>query len=97
MEALVKEIDKNSDGKVDFDEFIVLMVGQMNQGEESEELKEAFNWIDLEEKGHFTEEELREVMKWYGEELTSEQYAEIDRNGDGMVTFDEFIMMMMAS
>ena len=70
---MIKEVDKDSDGEVDFKEFMILMAKKMKEGEMDEELFEAFKTFDKGGKGHFTREELKEVMASYGEKLGEEE------------------------
>jgi calmodulin len=72
VKEMIKEVDDDSDGEVDFDEFMQLMAKRMKEGEMDEELYEAFKTFDKDGKGFFTKEELQKVMVDYGEKLSSE-------------------------
>jgi len=43
---------------------------------------------------------MREVMAEYGERLTDEEalqlFRDMDSDGDGKITFEDFVLMMMA-
>ena len=56
---MIREVDPNSDGEVDFREFMELMAKKMKEGEMDEELYEAFKTFDKEDKKYFTMEELK--------------------------------------
>lgn len=97
---MIKEVDDDSDGEVDFDEFMLLMAKKMKEGEMDEELYEAFKTFDKENKGYFTKKELEKVMGEYGEKLSKEDielmFQETDYDGDGTIDFEDFVRMMMA-
>ena len=65
-----------------------------------EEMFEAFKTYDKQGRGYYDVVEMREVMTEYGEKLSEKEALElfkmIDQNGDGRITFDEFLLMMMA-
>lgn len=46
IEAMIKEIDQDGNGEIDFDEFCKLMVKQMEANEPAEELVEVFRIFD---------------------------------------------------
>lgn len=98
--AMINEVDSDNDGEVDFQEFMELMARKMKEGEMDEELVEAFKTFDKNGNGHITKEELRDVMLQYGEKLTDEEvklmFEETDIDGDGIISFEDFVLMMMA-
>lgn len=57
--------------------------------------KEAFHLFDLEDTGHITLEEMKKVMSKLGFSMSEEdlkrRLKEIDRRGNGVINFDEFI------
>ncbi|KAG9142735.1 hypothetical protein Leryth_005496 [Lithospermum erythrorhizon] len=85
-------IDKDSDGVITIVELATDNVG--------EELKEAFKVFDRDQDGFISAKELRNVMTNLGERLTDEEahqmIREADLDGDGLVSYDEFVRMMMA-
>ncbi|CAN6681245.1 unnamed protein product [Malus baccata var. baccata] len=103
VEEMVKKVDANGDGLIDFDEFCMLC-GSMRRredgGAEEEELKEAFGVFDKDKDGLISVEELAVVLCSLGlregskVEDCKEMVRKVDTDGDGMVNFDEFKMMM---
>lgn len=97
---LMKELDPDSDGETDFNGFIKLMQRQLADEELNEELYEAFKTFDKSQKGSFNVVEMREFMEKYGEKLPDEEYEklfkDIDTDDDGLVNFDDFVLLMMA-
>ncbi|CAI2382640.1 unnamed protein product [Moneuplotes crassus] len=100
VKEMVKDIDDDDDGEVSFDEFMKLMAKKMKEGETDEELIEAFKTFDLNGTNYITEDELAEIMEKYGEKMPRDEvhkmFLEADKTGDGTLTFEEFVLMMMA-
>lgn len=63
-----------------------------------QQLKEAFRFFDKDGDGAITTEEIGEVLKTLGLEITTDELddimADLDENGDGIMDFDEFVTMM---
>ena len=66
--------------------------------EELSTLKSAFKFFDKDGNGTVEPEEISEVMKVLGVNLSLEELNDImsnlDENGDGVMDFDEFVLMM---
>jgi len=97
---MIYEVDKDNNGQVDYKEFLILMAKKMKEGEMDEELKEAFKTFDKGGKGYITWDELKEVMGTYGEKLSDDEitlmFSETDADKDGKISFEDFVLMMMA-
>ena len=95
---MIKEVDQDHDGRIDFPEFLVMMVNKMNDGDTDEEIVEAFHVFDRDSDGLISEGELKQVMTNLGENLTDEEVKEMielaDVDGDGKINFEEFKKMM---
>eukprot|EP01083_Nonionella_stella_P136817 416473_1 len=65
---------------------------------ELEELKQAFALLDKDGNGTVEPEEIGAIMKKLGLDLSTDEITDImaslDENGDGVMDFDEFIIMM---
>ena len=72
---IIRSVDKNSNGVVDFEEFVELMerakasTGKKNttSNSEEEELRNAFNVFDKDGNGTISSKELASVMEALGE------------------------------
>ncbi|PWA99680.1 ubiquitin carboxyl-terminal hydrolase family protein [Artemisia annua] len=69
LKSVMKEIDTDGDGFIDFNEFVAFHNGS-NNGEESKELREAFDLYDEDKNGKISANELHSVMKRLGEKCS---------------------------
>ena len=69
-----------------------MMAKQRKEGNEEEELREAFKVFDKDGNGVINADELRHVMTNLGEKLTDEEITEMikeaDTNNDGLVDYN---------
>jgi len=104
LKKMVSTIDKNRDGQIDLDEFMVMMRRKVGNSSSKytltyeDELKEAFDVFDKDGNGKITAQELADTMKALGENLTQEDIefmmSEVDQNNDKEIDFEEFKKMM---
>jgi len=100
LSQMIEKIDVNGDGCVDIDEFGALYQSIMEEKDEEEDMKEAFNVFDQNGDGFITVEELRSVLASLGlkqgrtVEDCKRMILKVDVDGDGMVNFNEFKQMM---
>ncbi|CAI8613838.1 unnamed protein product [Vicia faba] len=100
--TMIEKIDVNGDGFVDIDEFGELYQTIMDDKDEEEDIKEAFNVFDQNGDGFITGEELSAVLSSLGLkngkslEDCKNMIKKVDVDGDGMVNFKEFKQMMKA-
>ncbi|KAL2508096.1 Calmodulin-like protein 3 [Forsythia ovata] len=97
---MVEKIDVNGDGFVDMEEFGTLYQTIMEEKDEEEDMREAFNVFDQNGDGYITVEELRSVLASLGlkQGRTLEDckmmIKKVDVDGDGRVNYREFRQMM---
>ncbi len=91
-------MDKNSNGAIDFNEFIEMMLRRDSKVEE--DVVHAFRVFDRDGDGLISEEELKLTMNNLGEPLTDREVRsmieEADLDGDGRINFHEFQRLMAA-
>jgi len=97
LTQMVREVDIDGNGEVDFDEFCEMMVKRMEDTDGDEEILEAFQVIDRDGDGFITESDLRDLLANLGEKVTDEEVLdmikEVDMDGDGKISFPEFVAM----
>ncbi|KAJ2130092.1 Calcineurin subunit B [Coemansia sp. RSA 678] len=96
---LIDIFDTDGGGDVDFKEFITGLSTFSSKGDKEEKLRFAFKIYDIDRDGFISNGELFMVLKMMvGNNLTPAQLQQIvdktireaDKNGDGMIDFEEF-------
>merc|ERR1711892_905980 len=97
LKAMIENVDKNSNGTIDYEEFVEMMVKTEDE-EEIDDITQAFKVFDRDGDGLISADEIRQTMNNLGEELTEAEVkamvAEADDNGDGLIDFTEFTKLM---
>ena len=100
LKQLIREVDLNGDGTIDFKEFLCLMVKKMDDSDINQELQDAFKFFDGDKDGYITSLELRNAMNNLGDEYTPEEAEEMIKEGDldndGKISFDEFMKIVLS-
>ena len=89
-------VDVDHSGEIEFSEFVTATVNRNALLQEGK-LKQAFGYYDKDGSGSISIEEIRDVLgvgKAISEEVWQQVVLEVDANGDGEVSFDEFKIMM---
>lgn len=73
LQQMISEVDADGNGLIDFAEFVTLMARKMNNTDKDAEIREAFSVFDKDGSGKISSDELREIMKSLGEDLTQEE------------------------
>lgn len=98
LEQMISEVDADGNGLIDFAEFVTLMARKMNNADKDAEIREAFSVFDKDGSGKISGDELRQIMRSLGEELTEDEIQqmirEADTNGDGEIDYEEFVRML---
>ncbi|KAF2306686.1 hypothetical protein GH714_020439 [Hevea brasiliensis] len=97
LEALIQKADKNSNGMIEFSEFVALVEPDLLQTKcpyTEDQLKKIFSMFDRDGNGYITPAELAHSMAKLGHALTAEELTgmikEADTDGDGCINFQEF-------
>lgn len=94
LRDLIKDVDPDLSGTIDFEEFKALMISR--RGDHRSRLKLAFGVFDKDGSGRITAVEMRSVISRFGlsgAEL-DEMVKEVDEDGDGSIGFEEFCKIM---
>merc|ERR1712159_912748 len=87
---MVKEMDKDGDATVDFEEFCIMMAEKMNQKDGKEELLKGFKLFDDDNTGKISFKNFKRVAKELGENLSDKELEDIlgeaDTDGDGEIS-----------
>jgi len=103
LDKIIEEVDVDGSGTIDFDEFLIMMVMQIEEEGKTaseEDLKEMFRFMDKNGDSYIDYDEFCNaldgipadppVVPWEIEEL----FNEADRNKDGKVDIDEWVQWM---
>ena len=100
LKQLIREVDLNGDGTIDFKEFLCLMVKKMDDSDIDQELQDAFKFFDGDKDGYITSLELRNAMNNLGDNLSPEEVEEMikeaDLDNDQKIDYDEFMKVIMS-
>lgn len=94
LRDMIKEVDVDLSGSVDFEEFKTLILSQ--QGDRKSRLKLAFSVFDEDGSGRITANEMHSVMSQFGvtDQELKEMIDEVDSDGGGSIDFEEFIKLV---
>jgi len=99
VKAMIKEVDTDGNGEIDFDEFTILMQKALENVDPEEELKWAFSLFNSSGSGAITPEELMDTfMAELGEAVSTDEAKAMleaaDADGDGHVSLEDFISLV---
>ena len=96
MKELLKSMDVDGSGEVDYEEFLAATLA-VNKLKNESNLERAFAYFDKDDSGFITVDELMSVVKEFklGDQMDVKQIlSDADRDGDGKIDYDEFLAMM---
>jgi Ca2+-binding EF-hand superfamily protein len=98
---MINSVDDNGDNEIDFEEFLILMKSRVGERDPEKELRDAFAVFDTDGSGSIDRKELKRLMKKLGQALSEAELdammEEVDTNGDGVISFEEFKAMMVGA
>lgn len=101
LEDLIQKADRNSNGLIEFSEFVAPELIPAKCPYSEEQLKKIFQMFDRDGNGLITAAELAHSMAKLGHALTQEELTgmikEADRDGDGCISFEEFAQAMTSA
>jgi len=100
LDAMVGLVDADGNDLIDFHEFSTLMEGYLTVQDVDQEIKNLFAIIDANQDGYLSAKEIRAMMKKLGEKAKKKDIRkmmkEADKNGDGVISYDEFKDMCLS-
>jgi calcium-dependent protein kinase len=97
IEKVMREVDMDLSGAVDYTEFVTATINR-SKLVSKERLRMCFDAFDTDGNGSISATELWALLgnaREYDETLWQELVNEFDRNGDGVIDFEEFTEMML--
>ena len=101
FDEIMKIIDQDNSGEISIEEFLRATINYENLTTEKN-LKLAFDYFDKDHSGTLTPDEIRDVLGLNDnnektQKIVSDIMKDIDINGDGVISYDEFKLMMTSN
>jgi len=100
IQEMIKEVDRDNTGKVEFTDFLGLMARKIKEVESEDQVNDAFSVFDKDGQGYISAQELRHVMTNLGEKLSEEEVdmmlKEAHIGDDGMIAYRDFTKVLMS-
>lgn len=97
IDELFSKVDADGSGEIEYSEFVI---ATMNEREllSNNKLQTAFKMFDKDGGGTISTEEVKQVLSFgqnLDEEVVNQIIQQVDANGDGEISFEEFAEMML--
>jgi len=98
VQAMFAQVDTDNSGFIDYSEFVVAAMNE-RQLTSNDKLQAAFKMFDKDGSGVITGDEIKEVLCFGNTNSMSTSpvdaiLKQVDENGDGEISFEEFVTMM---
>lgn len=100
MSRICRQVDRDFNGSIDFQEFLAFMVRKMSARIYTrEDVFKAFQVFDRDSNGYITKAELTNIFTKIGQHMTLEEaekiITEVDADKDGRINYSEFLNKVM--
>ena len=96
VEQMFDSVDIDRSGFIDYSEFVIAAMNEKTLLT-NEKLHGAFKMFDKDGSGYISKDEIKEILS-FGQKLDDEAVnaivKQVDANGDGQISFEEFCTMM---
>ena len=90
------QVDADGNGEIDYSEFVVATMNEKNLISNNK-LQTAFKMFDKDGGGSISTDEIKQVLSFgqnLDEKVVNQIIEQVDANGDGEISFEEFAEMM---
>jgi calcium-dependent protein kinase len=97
VDEMFAKVDVDDSGAIDYSEFVVASMNEKNLLSNNK-LQSAFKMFDKDGGGSISTDEIKQVLSFgqnLEESVVNEIINQVDANGDGEISFDEFAEMML--
>lgn len=98
VKSLIKELVQDGTGKITYAEFEEIIALKISDRDPREEILKAFKLFDEDNTGKISLKNLTKIARELGETMTDgelkEMIQEIDRDGDNLITQEDFLRYM---
>ena len=102
IDLMINEIDQDSNGEIDFDEFVAVMSRKVNTVYTPDQVKNAFKVFEASTpSGYVRVDDLQKALMTYGTEKLSESQAadlisQLEPDHNGLINYVDYVNMMMS-
>ncbi|XP_057440071.1 putative calcium-binding protein CML19 [Lotus japonicus] len=97
-DMVIEALDSDGDGLLGLEDFVTLMEAGGSEEQKLKDLREAFEMYDTDKSGFISPKNLKRMFKKMGESKSIDECKDMinhfDLNGDGVLSFEEFRIMM---
>lgn len=95
---IIQDIDKESTGEINFDEFLDLMTKRLAGSDTREDIQKIFELFDDDKTGYISLQNLKRVAHELGENMDDAELSEMieraDSDHDGKISSEDFFAIM---
>ena len=100
IKEIIDEVDEDTNGTIDFQEFLSLMARKMKLLDKEDELIEAFKKLDLDGTGKISKYQLRYIILSTQNDFNADDIEELfkitDMDEEGNIDLHDFIKILMS-